>query len=103
MASRNYNTYRGTVKELIATVALNGKPLTQGFISQMLTYGVAAKQVGKVARPAGEKGKPASIIEVTSRTGLMFGPIPEPVEESASADSDGSNAVDASASASVAA
>jgi len=82
MAKREVVSFKGTMAELTKTLTLNGKKLSQPFLSQLVTYGLHAKVVDKQPNVVG-KGKPTNVIEVTNGQNRVFAPIPD--EEVASA------------------
>ena len=66
--------FRGTMAELAAGYTLNGKALSQPFLSQLVTYGLSAAVVDKQANKVG-KGKPTNIVELTCGKGHVFAPV----------------------------
>jgi hypothetical protein len=67
-------TFKGTMAELTSKLTLNGKKLSQPFLSQLVTYGLSASVVAKQPNSVG-KGKPTNIVEVTSGKGHIFAEI----------------------------
>jgi hypothetical protein len=65
------NTFRGTAVELASKIALNGKPLTVGYLSVLTTYGAGVAVVAKLPGASG-KGKPSNVLELTSSDALSF-------------------------------
>lgn len=77
------NEVIGTVNQLIARgFALNGKVLTQGQISNLVTAGLATK-VGTAPKPAGQRGKPAAILSFPATATLNFAAAVATVDDSA--------------------
>jgi hypothetical protein len=71
MAKKVFNTYQGTMAELSTKLLLNGKPLSQPFLSQLVTYKLNAKKIKGIPNKVG-KGKPINIIEVRSSATMAF-------------------------------
>jgi hypothetical protein len=72
----NQNTFKGTMKHLAETVLLNGKALSQPFISQLACYGVNVRLVEKIPSASG-KGKKTNIVELISSNGIQFASKPQ--------------------------
>lgn len=88
-------TFKGTMAELTNKLTLNGKKLSQPFLSQLVTYGLSAKVIDTQPNKVG-KGKPTNIVEVTSGKGHIFaevvaGAVAEAADASADASVDASS------------
>lgn len=94
MAKKVSTTHQGTMAELAATLLLNGKPLSQPFISQLVTYGLNAKKLRGVPNKVG-KGKPINIVELRSSGSMVF----TEITADTSAQTDASSVPDAAVSA----
>lgn len=70
--AKGVEVFVGNAAKLAETVTLNGKALSQPFISQLVTYGVGAKLTGNKLPNGTGRGKPSYELTLTNSKGMRF-------------------------------